>query len=353
MIDVCSELDAIEPVWDQLADACSATPFMRPGWFRAWWRAFGRGDLRVITVRRGGKVLALMPLQVDGRDFCSPTNDHTPRFEILARDTGSAHDLACALFARRPRLLTLEYVDPTAPSLGQLKAAAAQAAYRVVERTYERPPYVPIDGPWEDYERRLGGRVRRDVARRRRRLEEEGAVSLEVVDGSAGLQDLLEEGFQLEPSGWKGRRGTAIASRPETKRFYTELAAWARARGWLRLSFLRMDGRPVAFQYGLESSGVYYFLKGGYDPGYARFSPGKLLVYALLERAFSLGLTRYDFLGGDEAFKLEWTQSTRELRIVRAFSPTPLGLLGWTAEAHGRPLGRTAIGAMRRIRVRR
>lgn len=348
MIEVWDRVDAIESAWDELADACGATPFMRPGWFRAWWRAFGRGTMLVLTASRGSDVLALVPLQVEGRRFRSPTNDHTPRFDLLALGAGPAHELASGVLARKPTSLSFEYVDPETVSFERLRAAADAASYRLVDRTYEQPPYVLVEGSWEDYEQRLDGRLRRDVARRWRRLGEEGAVSVDVADGSSRLEHLLEEGFSLEPSGWKEERGTAIGSRPETRRFYADIAAWAGPRGWLRLSFLHVGGRPVAFQFGLESSGVYFFLKGGYDPEYARFSPGKLLIHALLQRAFATGLTRYDFLGADEAFKLEWTQSTRELRIVQAFSPTPAGFLGWAAQAHGRPLGRAVLRAARR-----
>src|SRR5207247_10269646 len=69
--------------------------------------------------------------------------------------------------------------------------------------------------------------------------------TLEVVDGSERLDELLEEGFRVEASGWKSRAGTAIASRPDTRRFYTDVARWASDRGWLRLAFLRLGGRAL------------------------------------------------------------------------------------------------------------
>ena len=37
----------------------------------------------------------------------------------------------------------------------------------------------------------------------------------------------------MEALGWKGEADTAILSRPETRRFYEELARWASARGLL------------------------------------------------------------------------------------------------------------------------
>jgi hypothetical protein len=68
----------------------------------------------------------------------------------------------------------------------------------------------------------------------------------------------------IEASGWKGERGAAIISRPETRSFYTEVSRWAARNGWLRLAFLRLDGRALAFQCGLEDGGTHYFLKGGF-----------------------------------------------------------------------------------------
>ena len=170
-------------------------------------------------------------------------------------------------------------------------------------------------------------------------------------DGTQRLAELLDEGFALETSGWKEARGTAIRSRPETHRFYSDLAVWsAEHAGILRLSFLRLDGRALAFQYGLEDSGTYSFVKGGYDPAYARFAPARLLIYDLLERAFSIGLERYDFLGAPEPFKLEWTGRTRALNRLEAFAPGPIASAAWAASAYGRPVARRVRAAARRLR---
>ncbi len=164
-------------------------------------------------------------------------------------------------------------------------------------RTLARAPYLELEGTWQAYERGLSRNVRSDVQRCWRRLAEAGRVSFEVADGRDRLEALVDEGFGLEAAGWKTARGTAIVSRPETERFYREVARWAAGRGWLRLAFLRVDGQPVAFQYAIEDGGAYYPLKGGYDPRYREFSPGKLIIHATLSRAFSSGLARYEFLG--------------------------------------------------------
>ena len=95
----------------------------------------------------------------------------------------------------------------------------------------------------------------------------------------------------------------------------------------LRLAFLRLDGRAVAFQFALEDRRSYYFLKGGYATEYARFAPGKLLVDFTMGYARSTGLESFEFLGAAEPWKLEWTTSVRERILVESFATSPAGLL--------------------------
>jgi len=353
MLEVVPDLPGLASEWDDLADRMDAAPFLRPGWFEAWWAAFGTGELELVALRRGEQLVAVLPLTRWRGGFRSPTNDHTPRFGPLVKDREAASDLARALLARKPRALRMEYIDSSSTGVSELRDQARKANYRLLEREWERPPYVAIDGTWEEYQRALEGKIRRDLARRRRRLADEGRVELDIRNGVDHLPELLNEGWALEPSGWKSREGTAVRSRPETQAFYTALADWAARRGILRLSFLRVGSRSVAFQYGLEDAGVYYFLKGGYDQGFRSFAPGKLLVQALLERAFEENLTRFEFLGADDRFKLDWTSTRHNLTLFEAFAPSAAGLLGWATEAYGRPTAKKAAAGARSLARRR
>src|SRR5258706_43836 len=82
-------------------------------------------------------------------------------------------------------------------------------------------------------------------------LDERGELVMERFTGGPELEARLEEGFWLEGSGWKGRRGTSIAQDADTRGFYRELARSAADDGGLSLYFLRLGGRAVAFHYGL------------------------------------------------------------------------------------------------------
>src|SRR5207245_1447048 len=243
--------------WDELVDRVRVAPFLRPGWFEAWWRAFGRGTLDCLVLRRAGRLAGVVPRVRAGSTLRSPTNAHTPLFGPVAEDDGALRELIHALLAENARHIMLSHVDAT--GLEPWRRAEAHAAGRALVVTpVQRSPYLRLEGGWAAIQQRLGSKRAAELRRRRGILERAGRLNVRIADGAQDLPALLEEGFGLEASGWKGAAGTAIVSRPETRAFYVEIASWAAARGWLRLALLRLDDRPLAFQLALEQAGVCY-----------------------------------------------------------------------------------------------
>jgi CelD/BcsL family acetyltransferase involved in cellulose biosynthesis len=338
------DLDEISDEWEALADRLGATPFLRPGWIDAWWRAFGSGRLEFLTARRAGSLEVVLPIATRGGAARSPSNVHSPEFGLLSGDPGCAATVLDALFARRPRIVSLRFMPKREDELALLGAAARDAGYRVLVRRLERSPRVLIEGGWSAYEAGLSQNLRRDVARCRRRLEQLGRVTLDVADAP----DRLSEAFALEGVGWKGRRKSAILSRSETVVFYTEAARWAAERGLLRLVFLSLDDRPIAVHIALEEGGAYFPLKGGYDPAFHAYSPGKLMIRATLERAFEIGLERYEFLGDADDYKVRWATAAYDRMLFQAFAPTVAGRVESAVFTHGRPLAKRVLSPLRR-----
>jgi CelD/BcsL family acetyltransferase involved in cellulose biosynthesis len=269
----------------------------------------------------------------------SPTNEHTPAFGVVAADDAAVRAVGDALFGGRVRTVTLGRLAGEGAGRAALAASGAEAGYRTAV-TPARSPYIACAPTLEDHERGLGRNLRHDVQRRQRRLCEEGAVTIDVTDGGANLAGLLDEGFRVEALSWKGARGTAIASDARTRRFYDAVARWASTRGWLRLAFLRLDGRAIAFQFDLQADRTYYSLKIGYDPAFDRYSPGKLLAHAMVARAVSTGLATYELLGLDEPWKQRWTSTFREYVGFEAYAKSPAGAASWAVATHGRRLAR-------------
>ena len=336
-----------EREWDHLADEVTAPPFLRPGWFTRWRRAFGRGDLAVVAGRRDGELVAVAPFEVRRTGWRSPANWHTPAYAVVARDDGAAAAVVDGAIDAAGGRVDLGFVDAGSVTAG----AASATGHRAIQRVLERSPFVAVSGSWADFEAGLAGTFRRELNRRARRLAEQGETAFDVTTDPDDLDDRLGEGFAVEQSGWKGQRRTAIADQPATEAFYRSLAHWAGERGWLRLGFLRVDGRAVAFDLALQDADVHYLLKTGYDPRFARYSPGNLLRRHMIGLAFDDKLARYEFLGADEPWKLDWTRDTQERILVQTFPGSVVGRAAWAAYAHGRPLARRMLGRTSRKRA--
>jgi CelD/BcsL family acetyltransferase involved in cellulose biosynthesis len=341
MVDCHESIEVLAPEWDDLADRIGAAPWLRPGWFSAWWESFGSGTLRIYAARDDGRLVGVVPTAKQRRRVTSASNWHTPAFGLLGKPEAIAR-LAAALFGDRPQQISLAFVTEQRDA-DAVRRAAREHGYQWISRTLERSPYVAIDGSWEEYERSRASKLLSELRRRRRRLAEEGELSFECDDGGEQLDERLAEGFEVEAAGWKGAGGSAISSRSDTDRFYRAVAHWAAHRGWLRLAFLRLDGKPFAFDLAIEHDGVHYLLKTGFDPSFSRFAPGMILRHEMLSRAFAVGLRSYEFLGADNAWKLDWTETTRDRDLLQAFARSPSGLVEWAANRYGRPVAKRVL----------
>ena len=81
----------------------------------------------------------------------------------------------------------------------------------------------------------------------------------------------------------------------------------------------------IAADLSFEVDRAHHLLKTSFDPDYARYGPGLLLRYLMLQRAFASDLVSYEFLGRDDPWKRNWTNTFRPLTHMRAFPPSARG----------------------------
>jgi CelD/BcsL family acetyltransferase involved in cellulose biosynthesis len=329
--------------WDELATRAQATPYLRPGWMEAWWLAFGKGDLQIRTLYRKGRLAALMPVAEYHGALRSASNYHSPRAGLLAEDLSAAMELARTLYAAEPPRVSVTSLDPASGSYKALSWAAESAGYRAVARPFQCSPYLDIGCEWPEYEAGLSDALKFDLRRARSRLARQGRISIDIVSGRGAADEPLKEAFATEASGWKGTRGSAILSSPNTRNFYTNVARWAANRGYLRLFFLRLGKQPLAVYYALQDRGTCYLLKGGYDVAYRRYSPGKLLLHAVIEYCFAAHLSRVEFHGDAEPYKFLWARAVHEQKRFEAFQPTAAGKLTWATLAYVKPAAKRIL----------
>ena len=128
------------------------------------------------------------------------------------------------------------------------------------------------------------GKLRRNLRRLKKQLEEQGDVRMEMVTKPDALLSAYEQFLSVEASGWKGtdRNATAIKTDPALNAFYEALLTPASAGMTPQINLLWIDDKCIAAQFGILTNDCLSLLKIGYNEEYARFSPGYLLLEGVL-----------------------------------------------------------------------
>ena len=127
----------------------------------------------------------------------------------------------------------------------------------------------------------LGGKKLKELRRQRHRMAAHGAVSFTVARTAREVASAIESFLELEASGWKGQRGTALMQTAGDAAFIRRATVALAGQGQCEIVTLRTGERPVAAGIVLRHDTRAFFFKLGVDERFAKFSPGVQLTLEL------------------------------------------------------------------------
>ncbi|WP_412773066.1 GNAT family N-acetyltransferase [Nitrobacter sp.] len=127
----------------------------------------------------------------------------------------------------------------------------------------------------------LGVKKLKELRRQRNRLAEQGEVSFQVARAPGDVVPALETFLELEASGWKGKRGTALLQHDGDAAFIRRAGPSLAERGQCEIVTLRAGTTPVAAAIVLRHQDRAFYFKLGVDENFAKFSPGVQLTLDL------------------------------------------------------------------------
>jgi CelD/BcsL family acetyltransferase involved in cellulose biosynthesis len=252
-------------------------------------------SVALVVAEEAGRFHACLPMRYGplAKMRCSPAIGswlHLYSFlgTPLVSPEGGAEAMACLLRTMRrralwPRIVVLGLFGDDGAIASYLRRAAGELGLSVHMRSCgERAVFDCQDGNADALAQRVK-RERRTKARQWRRLCEDWGEPV-VVD-RAGECDGAEAFLAIEASGWKGRTGTALASRAADAAFYREVTDRFRDAGRLHLYSLQADGNTLAMQTNLRTGSALFDWKVAYDERFASYSPGAQLQLQVLGQA--------------------------------------------------------------------
>jgi CelD/BcsL family acetyltransferase involved in cellulose biosynthesis len=335
-------LDQLEHAWQELVGASSVDhPFLQWDWCSTWWRHYSRDrKLLVVLARHDDRLMGIAPL------FVGRSGRVRPIRSVCFLGTGEICSEYLGFICRRgfeyevtEAILDFLYGEWDEWDEIRLTAVQSDSALADAMRRYwitrgllfaESPGplcwQAQLPANWDEFMVALPKKRRHELRRYTRRVESHGG-SFNGVRTEEELRFAWNELKRLHQVRWNGAGQPGCFVSPQFAAFHDELLPRLFRRSELILNVLKLGHEAAAVNQSFRHAGVVYSYQCGRDPARAQLAPGQTLRFFEFRQAVERGDRVYDFLGGSERYKLDW--STRACATSNFSAPA----LGWGRRA--------------------
>ncbi len=347
-----SQFTALHEEWNNLlCQSANNEITLTWEWMYTWWGVF-KDDTRrlmILTVRDlEGRLVGIAPLQIRVvKPYCFLSEVRQLAFLAFGEDKANeicSDYLNLIIFQGREAEVISRVLDYLVRDLSkdwdeavfdsiladsenalQLKAATQSNVNMSYQESIKGPcRYIPLPKNWDNYLATKSNSFRKAYRYYHKTLALKGKVTYEDVSSF----DEFDEGFnrfaQLHQKRWVDDRGRPNIFLSEKFRlFHRQFSRIAFNNGWFQITFLCVDGTPIAAVYNFTYNKRVYNYQSGIDTDrYKNISSGILIHGHSIQKAISNGMTEYDFLFGHHPYKKKWTNVFRNLATIRVSTRT-------------------------------
>ncbi|MDY7578256.1 GNAT family N-acetyltransferase [Herbaspirillum sp. RTI4] len=325
-LTVYSTLDAAAVRWRAAEQTCAGYGFQTFAWQAVWQQTLGQAqgwqpcvaelsatDGRsliwlplAIVRRRGLRMLAFAGGEVT--DYLGPLIE--PAFAAaLTPDSFAAlwqfildclPPLDIVRLQRQPPYMVLRAEQVPNPFIGLTGMTISGVAHA-----------AHLPATFEEFQKTRSARVFADTRRCLRRLGESGAVRIDIRVAPAQRAAVIDTMAQQKSRRWQASGSRDLFAEPAYLAFYQSLAEQQISDGEIVVSALYAGDELIATHWGMRHAQRFYWLMPGYENGiWARYSPGRILLDAVVQWCITERLAVFDLTVGDDAYKRDWADST-------------------------------------------
>ena len=157
---------------------------------------------------------------------------------------------------------------------------------------------------FDEYLGTLSSNTRQQFRKKSRRLEKQGALTLERIDDAAGYAAYADDMNRIYSERWADDH--SLPPDEASYRCRTEALQSLFAERLMVLFVLKIDGVSCAFRLAFMHRGKYYDWKVTPDPRLDNFSPGVLSIGKIIELLIADNYTEMNFMAADYPWKRSW-----------------------------------------------
>ena len=315
---------ALSEAWDRLNAARGALPFLDTDVLQLAFAAFRPKGVELLVGDVAGQTQCMLLVQRVGFgrwQLYQPSQ--IPLGPLVAATNLPLDGIACSALKALPfptLVLSFTQLDP--------RHWPPPAEPACVVKRYISTGWIDCAQPFESYWAARSANLRASVGKAQRRLEAEGrTLRLRVLTEPADMAAAVERYGLLEASGWKGRKGTAVAAGTPQGDFYRDWLQAAAAHGEARVYELLLSEpgteateHTIAADLCVVRGDALILLKIAYDEAFERYSPSTLLRREFMQDLLGSGrVRRVEFFGRLMDWHRRWTGEQRSLYHLTTF----------------------------------
>jgi CelD/BcsL family acetyltransferase involved in cellulose biosynthesis len=305
-----AHLEHIKSEWSRFVLGLErVTPFQLPEWQLAWWRHFGAGRLHVMLFRNMDSLVGIVPCYIsEGPDRKIMALIGSGIAGYLEPPIAPAHRAEVANLLKGHLLGNAGWdVCDWRDVEGNSPLASLQLGDKFDLKAMPDGQWseVLIQGTFQQYWEGRSFALRRNFLKYldkaafadRPRFEIVNQADPEFVNAMIRMQGEQADSFA------QAKDGAAA--------FLADLARVLDNADMLQIFGLRFNRKIVAVLFAFMYRNTLYGFAGGHDPEFEAQGFGRLLLFETLRHAFERGFRSWNFLRGNEPYKLLWGAQMR------------------------------------------
>lgn len=274
----------------QQADPALEGPYFRPEFTRVV--ASVRGNVEVALLLEEGRTVGFFPFERRGRCVARPVGGPLSDYQGVIGCRGLSWDAAALVRGCGLAAWNFDHL------------LASQGPFEPYHQQSSLSPYLDLSEGFETYRaslRKSGLNELRQTLRKGRKMDREvGPLRFEPESKDP---EMLATMIRWKSDQYRRTGVTDVFAFPWTTRVLQQILQEDGPSFRGVLSVLHAGDKPVSIHMGMQSGGCLHWWFPAYDPEFAVFSPGRILLAQMAQEAQSLGVRKIDLGHGAEPYK--------------------------------------------------
>jgi CelD/BcsL family acetyltransferase involved in cellulose biosynthesis len=331
-VSICSPTMDVAAAWADLTKRAPPNVFMNPaaltaanetGFARvyvllAWQQGLSPGKLLGVWALQLRKIVPFWPAVLEALPYnyaflSSPVIDPAFIDEVVP-----AFLAAIEKDPALPNVINLPSFNAESPDHDAItKALAARGGEQFRFAESARPVVT------REFGVKRSGSTRKKLRQDWNRLSALGSVDIVNARAPDAVREAFESFLALEAGSWKGTRGTALLCDEKDAGFVRRLIGALAERGDASVALLCVDGTAIAAQVLMYCGTMAYTWKTAFNPDYAKYSPGALLIDKITDELFATpGVDAIDSCSAEGSFMAQlWTGRRKMVDLLIDVGP--------------------------------